>query len=90
MKRSKIFLGITTCVLGIAAVAAAKARFSAINLFYTANGCTATTVVRYVTAIGGTNTSNAFKNGYRLYTNQDVDGNCVTPLYFTTLAKQHS
>jgi len=39
MKRSKVFLGVTSCLLAIAGFAAAKTHFAAINLSYwTAQG----------------------------------------------------
>ena len=34
MKHSKIFLGVTTCLLGIAALAASKAKFNSITASY--------------------------------------------------------
>jgi len=33
MKRSKIFLGVTACILGVAAFAASKAKFTKNNFF---------------------------------------------------------
>jgi hypothetical protein len=56
MTRSKIFLGLTASVLGIAAFAASKTNFSAISVFYSLAGagphnCAADPTQRKVTSI---------------------------------------
>ena len=70
MKRSKIFLSLTTCVLGIAAFAASKAA----SHFNSISGCTQTshsktTGKACATAASGGNTSHpCTHNAVQLYT----------------------
>lgn len=84
MKRSKIFLGVTTCLLAVAGAFASKAgtnKFIAAT-FYTSAG----TCVQY-TAPDCNNTATAIcktaNNVKTLYTSQDAGVHCRVPLHKT-------
>jgi len=86
MKRSKIFLGVTTCLLAVAGVAAAN-RFTAISRWYVTDGteaghCVATpSTILCVQDNTGTTTCTVNVSGthFKVYTtgSAGVPGNCL-------------
>jgi len=87
MKRSKIFLGVTTCLLAIAGVAAAK-RYSAVQRWYitAGNHCVRTGQINCLYDQSGKGQCTFSGSNLTVYTSGSVGvaANCVTPLTYTT------
>ena len=82
MKRSKIFLGISTAVLAIVAFTTAKtARFTILkpSWYSTGNGCTLRAPISWYTS-GTVQCTNGQQQGIFLYTHND-GAICAHPLF---------